>query len=304
MEKWGYLSALLATVLFGLSAAFSKIMVKYVHPIVLGALVYIIAGAFLFSIKFSPIGEPLLKLLNKSMYTEDYISRRDYIILIITALSGSSIAPFLYYTGLKFVSAVNAALLLNVEVLFIVIMSTFILNEIFKIKDVVGMLLILTGAGYIATQGSFQNFGGNLVGNFLIISSAFFWGTDTVLSKFLSKKRDLIWISAVKSTIGGLSLLCVAILLGLNFKIPVNMIPFLTYVSIFSTGLAFILVYFAIRTIGSAKVGSIFPLSSFFGALFASFILSEEFGPIKAFCGLIMLLGVFLLYHENSKSLF
>lgn len=48
MEKWGYLSALLATVLFGLSAAFSKIMVKYVHPIVLGALVYIIAGAFLF----------------------------------------------------------------------------------------------------------------------------------------------------------------------------------------------------------------------------------------------------------------
>ncbi|HIH71356.1 MAG TPA: EamA family transporter, partial [Methanothermobacter thermautotrophicus] len=47
----------------------------------------------------------------------------DYLILLLTALLSTVIAPLLFLTGLGDTTAVNASLILNVEVLFIILLG-------------------------------------------------------------------------------------------------------------------------------------------------------------------------------------
>ncbi|MCE7698710.1 MAG: EamA family transporter [Methanobacterium paludis] len=51
---WGYLSVITATIFFGIWNTFSKILLQYLDPIALSAIVYTIAGVFLFLVRLSP----------------------------------------------------------------------------------------------------------------------------------------------------------------------------------------------------------------------------------------------------------
>ncbi|BAW31615.1 predicted transporter protein [Methanothermobacter sp. MT-2] len=294
------MSVILATIFFGLSAPLNKIMVSEMDPIQIGALTYFIAGIFLLVVRQSPLKNFILDMLDRENDAEVSIKPSDYLILAVTAILSSAAAPLLFLRGLSETSAVNAALLLNVEVFFIILLGLAIFNESLKLKDTIGIFLLITGAFSIATNGEFQHIilTQNIRGNLLVIGAAFFWSLDTVLSKFLSKKRDLIGISAIKSFIGGLILMLILLALNMSLSFPFEMLPFLFSVSIFSIGCAFILIYFALREIGSTRVGSLFPLSSLFGAFFAFLILREPFGGLQIISAFIMILGIFILYHK------
>ncbi|MDI9614248.1 DMT family transporter [Methanothermobacter sp.] len=303
-KVWGYLSIITATVFFGMSATLDKIMLSEMHPITIGAYTYLIAGIFLFMVRQSPLKENILDVLNRSGEIESRITGRDYLLLLLTALLSTVIAPVLFLTGLGETTAVNASLLLNIEVLFIIILGYLIFRETLKFKDFLGIMLLVSGAAYLVSEGEFQSLFNNVVvsGNLLVILAAFFWSLDTVLSKFLSKKRDLILLSGIKSSVGGFLLLIIMLILGLSTALPPEMLPYALMVSIFSIGCSFILIYIAVREIGAAMVGSLFPLSSLFGAIFAFLILNEPFSAMQVVSGIVMLTGVIILYWNGMKK--
>jgi len=300
-KKWGYLSVLSATVLFGIWNTFSKILLQDLDPLALSALVYCIAGIFLAAVRFSGFNNRLMGMLDSKSEAETFMSRRDYLILVITALAGSVIAPVVYLNGLNQITAVNASLLMNAEVLFIIIIGIFILKENFQKKEGIGLIFLLLGTIFLATNGNISNF--SLTGNFgtlLVIAAAFFWSIDTTMSKFLSNKRDLLGVSALKCSIGGIILLILSLILGLNLKVPLNHLPYLLFIGLVSIGFSFVMIYYSIRKIGSTRTGSIFPFSSLFGAIFAFIILNEPFTITQLSFGLLMLLGVFIIYRYQE----
>ena len=77
-KKWGYLSVIAATLLFGIWNTFNKILLQDLDPIALSAIVYCVAGAFLFTIRFSPINNRIMSFLDADCSAETHISRRDY----------------------------------------------------------------------------------------------------------------------------------------------------------------------------------------------------------------------------------
>ncbi len=298
---WGYVSVITATILFGIWNTFSKILLQYLDPLALSAIVYCIAGVFLFSVRFSPLKDKILSLLDQESKAELVVSSRDYGILVITAIFGSVIAPYIYLNGLNQITAVNASLLMNAEILFIIIIGVFFLKEKFQRKDVLGILFLLVGTIFLATNGQLSNFSmASSVGALLVIIAAFFWSIDTSLSKFLSNKRDLLMISALKCSIGGIILLSISLILGLNLTVPLSQVPYLLFIGLISIGFSFVLVYFSLRKIGSTRTGSLFSLSSLFGAIFAFLILGEPFTITQLLFGLLMLLGVFILYKNGE----
>ena len=242
-----------------------------------------------------------MSILDGDADAETFISRKDYGILVITAIAGSVIAPIIYLNGLNLITAVNASLLMNVETLFIIILGILFLKERFHKRDIFGFLFLIVGTVFLATNGNIGNFlMGNNIGNLLVIIAALFYGIDTILSKFLSNKRDLIMVSAIKCSIGGSILLLLSIIFGMKFSVPLNHIPYILFIGLVSIGFSFVLVYFAIRRIGSTRTGSIFSLSSLFGAIFAFIILSEPFTISQLLFGLLMLVGVFILYKNGE----
>lgn len=300
-RSWGYLSALMVALLFGVWFSLDKILLGYLHPFALAALTYLIASLFLFSVNFSPLKNRILNTINQKSRVENFISKKEYFILFLTAIFGSVIAPALYLSGLSRITAVNAALLTNVEILFIIIIGIFFLKEKVHKKDILGFALLLIGAIFLSTNGLRDlSFNQSLFGSLLVISASFFWSLDTSLSKFLSHKRDIIFITALKSGIGGSILLVLSLILGLNFTLPLFRLPLLLFIGIVAVSFSLVLIYYSLRTIGSTRTGSIFALSSLFGAITAYFALGEPLTGLRILFGILMLLGVLILYKEQK----
>jgi len=296
-HHWGYVSAIASAVLFGVSSTLNKIALENVHPTVVAGMIYFVGGVFLFGIHVSPLCKRILSLF-ETPEAETKISIRDFRILAFVILCGSIIAPLLLLNGLSETTAINASLLLNAESLFTVLIALVFLEERGTRREYLSILMLLVGVVFVTTNGEFQRLSltENILGNLLIVGACLFWGIDNNLSRFLSKKRDIILVTGVKCFIGGLALLTLSLLLGINLNIPLISIPYLLSVGAFSIAFSILLFLFALRKIGSMRTGVIFSTSSLFGAVLAFAVLRETFTPLQLIAGLVMLLGVYVLY--------
>lgn len=299
---WGYLSAIMVAMLFGVWFSLDKMLLSYLHPLALAALIYLLASVFLFLIRVSPLHPHILRIVHRESNVEIHISRRNYLTLFLTAVFGAVIAPALYLTGLNQITAVNAALLTNVEILFIILLGIFFLKEGVKAKDIVGFGFLLFGAIFLSTN-NLQNvsFDQSLVGSLLVVSACFFWSMDTTLTKFLSNQSDIFFLTSLKCGIGGLILFLISISMGLNFNLPLNMVPVLLFIGLGCMSFSIVLTFIAIREIGSTRTGSIFSTSSLFGAVVAFIVLGESLEATQLLFGVLMFLGILILYKNGNK---
>jgi drug/metabolite transporter (DMT)-like permease len=302
-HHWGYVSAVASALLFGISSTLNKIALENVNPTVIAGMIYFIGGIFLFGIHFSPLSKKILALF-ESPEIEPKITAKDFRILAFVILCGSVVAPLLLLNGLSQTTAINTSLLLNAESLFTALIAFGFLGERGARKEYLGIVMLLVGVVFVTTNGEFQRLtlAENIAGNLLIVGACLFWGIDNNLSRFLSKKRDIILITGLKCFIGGLALLVIAFFLGVNFSIPLASIPYLLSVGAFSIAFSILLFLFALRKIGSMRTGVIYSLSSLFGAVLAFLILKESFTFIQIVAGIIMLLGVYVLSLYGKRN--
>jgi drug/metabolite transporter (DMT)-like permease len=289
--------------LFGVSSTLNKIALENVHPTVIAGMIYFIGGLFLSGIHFSPLSKKILALF-ESPEIESKITMKDLGVLALVISCGSIIAPLLLLNGLNQTTAINASLLLNAESLFTALLAFLFLSERGAKKEYLGILMLLIGVIFVTTNGEFQKLTltENIAGNLLIIGACLFWGIDNNLSKFLSKKRDIILVTSLKCLSGGSVLLITAFFLGISFSTPLIAMPYMLSVGAFSIAFSILLFLFALRKIGSMRTGVIYSMSSLFGAVLAFLILREPFTFMQIAAGIIMLLGVYILYLFGKRN--
>ena len=301
-HHWGYVAAIVSAILFGVSSTLNKIALENVNPTVIAGMIYFVAGIFLFVVHLSPLCPKVLAKLD-SVGTETKITKKDLKVLAFVIVCGSALAPLLLLNGLSQTTAINASLLLNAESLFTVAIAFVFLNERCAKREYIGILLLLVGVIFVTTNGAFGDLSlsENILGNLLIVGACFFWGVDNNLSKFLSRKRDIIMVTGLKCLIGGLALLGISFFLGYSFTIPLVTIPYILFVGAFSIAFSILFFLFALRKIGSMRTGVIFSLSSLFGAALAFVVLREPFTIIQLVAGLVMIVGIYVLYRCGKR---
>ncbi len=302
-HHWGYVSAVASALLFGVSSTLNKLALENVDPTLTAGLIYLIAGIVLFLIHLSPLCSRLLALFGTSE-TEAKINRKDWVFLAFVILCGSVIAPLLLLNGLDRTTAVNASLLVNAESFFTVVIALSFLGERCSKKEYIGVVLLLAGVVFLTTNGEFQRLtlAENLIGNLAVIGACLFWGIDNNLSKFLSKKQDILLVTGLKCFIGGTALITVSYFIGASFSVPPAAVPYLLSVGAFSIAFSLLFFLFSLRKIGSLRTGVIFSVSSLFGAAFALLILREAFTLLQLAAGLVMLAGVYVVYRCSSQT--
>ncbi|MDK2983306.1 MAG: hypothetical protein PWP19_784 [Thermococcaceae archaeon] len=299
-HHYGYASALLAALLFGMSSTLNKISLRDVHPMIVAGSIYVTAGIVLMLLRLTPLKDRILERLESSVKAQEGFSRRDLLLLAFIVLFGSFLAPLFFMFGLYRTTAVNASLLLNTETLFTVLIALIVFKERASRRSIIGILLILIGAVVISTENFREvELSKGIVGNILIILAGLSWAIDNNLSKLLSVKRDLLLVTSLKGLFGGSALLALASLIGVPFYIPLQSLPYVLTVGAFSIGFSLVLFLFALREIGAMRTGAIFSTSSLIGALFAFLALGESLTALKVFFGMIMLLGVYVLSREE-----
>jgi len=302
-HHWGYVGAITAALLFGLSSAFNKLVLGFVHPMLVAGLIYATAGFVLLIVRVSPLNQRILALLETPTQTETGITKKDLHILSLMIISGAVIAPILYLFGLQLTTAVNTSLLLNTEALFTVLIAYLFLKERATKKDYAGMTIIFVGIIVLTMSNDIFTLIPTIgvLGNILIIGACLFWGIDNTISRFISVKKDLVLITALKCLLGGLLILLTSQLLRIPFNVHLLAIPYLLTVGAFSIGFSLLFFLFSLREIGAMQTGIIFSTSALFGALFAFLVLNEPFTVIQIIAGSAMLSGIYLLYKEQPK---
>jgi drug/metabolite transporter (DMT)-like permease len=90
------------------------------------------------------------------------------------------------------------------------------------------------------------------------------------------------------------------LILGLSFTLPLFRVPLLLFIGLVCVSFSLVLIYYSLRIIGSTRTGSIFALSSLFGAVTAFIALGEPLTVLQILFGILMLVGVLILYKEEK----
>ena len=284
----GYLSAIVAAMLFGSVSTLAKPLLSTVDPIILSSIIYLTAGLF-----FTP----------SAAKTSSKITTKYFFLILTSAVFGAVIAPIVFFLGLKMSTAADTALLANGETVFSILFALLIFRERLKPIGYIAVTLILMGVFLVTTNLDFNSsiFSLNL-GNLLVILSTIIWGFDNNICKIIAKQIHVSRLIQLKALIGGSILLATVIILGIPFNIQSEQILPIILLGVFGFAISLYLYLHSIKRIGVIKASSLLSLSAVFGLVFALIFLHELISINQIIAISVMIFGIHLMYIYEKKD--
>ena len=279
------LIAALVPIFLGFGFVIAKPAMEYFPPLLLMGMRFLFAASIL--IWWFPIPRGFLKKI------------------FIASLVANSLQYGLTYTGLSFIDASAAVLLVQTEVPFGVIFAYFMLKEKPTIRSLVGITVAFVGV-YILT-GS-PNLDGKFIGVALVIIGSGIWALGQVLVKPLSKEIKPLALVAWMAFFSGPILIAISAIFdgnSINYFKTANFESWLIaiYLGFIMQPITYGCFYYVIKNNPMFKVLPIvtmgIPLT---GLLAAIFLLGEKPTAQLYIGGVIILLGVVMIVFHNKKN--
>lgn len=284
----GYLSAITAAILFGSVSTLAKPILSTIDPIILSSFIYLIAGLF-----FTPAASR----------TRSKITMKYYGLILTSAIAGATIAPIIFFVGLKLSTASDTSLLANGETVFSILFALLIFKERLSRVGYIAVTVILGGLFLVTTNLDFISSISKLnIGNVLVIASTIIWGLDNNICKIIVRRIDVSKLIQLKALIGGSILLGTVIILGIPFNIQSEQLLSIILLGVFGFAISLYLYLHSIKRIGVVKASSLLSLSAVFGLVFALIFLHELISINQLIAISIMIFGIHLLYSHEKKD--
>lgn len=284
----GYLSAIVAAILFGGVSTLAKPILSTIDPIVLSSIIYLIAGLF-----FTPA----------ATRARSKITMKYYGLILISAVAGATIAPIIFFVGLKLGTAADTALLANGETVFSILFALLIFKERLRPIGYIAVTMILSGVFLVTTNLDFNSSIFRLnIGNVFVIAATIIWGFDNNICKIIVRQIDVSKLIQLKALIGGSILLGMVIILRIPFNIQTEQLLPVILLGVFGFAISLYLYLHSIKMIGVVKASSLLTLSAVFGLVFAIIFLHELISVYQIVAISIMIFGIHLMYSHEKKD--
>ena len=231
---------------------------------------------------------------------------REYLKKIFFAsLIANSLQYSITYTGLNYIDASAAVLLVQTEVPFGVIFAYFMLKEKPTIRALIGILIAFVGV-YILT-GS-PNLNGKFFGVGLTILGSAIWALGQVIVKPLSKAINPLALVAWLALFSGPLLICLSAILDGNTITYLTEASFDHWIIAFYIGfimqpITYGCFYYVLKNNPLYKVLPIVTMGIPPTGLLAAIFLLGEKPTIELFIGgVIIIIGVILIVFTKSKN--
>jgi drug/metabolite transporter (DMT)-like permease len=280
--------ALLAALLFGLSAPASKLLVGAVDPWLLAGLLYLGSAVGLVVFRIA-------RCLAGGRPPEAALTWADVPWLAGAIAAGGIAGPVLLMFGLALGSASQSSLLLNLEGVFTALLAWGLFREHFDRRIALGMAAIAAGAVALAWPGA----GGLEVdwAALLVTGACLAWAIDNNLTRRVSG-GDPVQIAALKGAVAGA--VNVAVALGRGAEWPTAALAGAAgVVGLLGYGISLVLFILALRHLGTARTGAYFSTAPFVGAVGAVAALGEPLTLPLGVAGALMAVGVWLHLTER-----
>ncbi|MFL5388017.1 MAG: EamA family transporter [Myxococcales bacterium] len=273
-----------AAALFGLSVPLVKLAAGRIGTLTLAGLLYLGAG----------IALGAARLVNRSP-RETPLRRADGPLLAGIVAAGAVAGPVLLVLGLRRLPASPAALLLNLEAPFTVLLAVLLFGEHLGRRGLAATFAIVAGACSLAVVP-----GGLVVepvGAAFVAAACAAWALDTNLTQRLSL-RDPVALVRFKGLCGGACTLAVGALLQEGVP-TLHEIAGALAIGAAGYGVSIVWHVRAMRDLGAARQSAIFATAPFAGALLSWPLLGEAPGLREVAAAALMAVGIALLASED-----
>jgi O-acetylserine/cysteine efflux transporter len=224
--------------------------------------------------------------------------------LFLIAIVASAIQYSLTFTGLRGLDAGFAALIVQLEVPFLVILGAILLGEKASRRKWMGIIIAFAGVGLLIGKVEFNNAWGSVA---LVVAGAFTWAVGQI---FVRKLKNIDGLT----TTAWVAVFATPQLFVMSFIFETNQIEFITkasmsiwlavlYLGIIMTALGYYFWNTLIRSYTIEKIAPFLLLLPVFSLIGGVLFLGDVISSSKMLGGLIVILGVAFLSLEKKPRI-
>ena len=279
--------AILAALLYGISAPVSKILLRELSPTMMAALLYLGAGIGMLIVS-------IIKSLSEKECIEARITRRElpYVIgMIVLDIA----APIFLMIGLTMTTSSNVSLLNNFEIVATSMIALFIFKEAVGKRMWVAIILITLSSILLSIEDV-----GHLslsLGSIFVILASLSWGLENNCTRMLSIK-DPIQVVVIKGFGSGIGALIIAGATG-AYTFNVAYVGITLLLGFVAYGMSIYLYISAQRELGAARTSAYYATAPFIGVIISWIVLKEPITSMFSIALIVMLLGTYFAVTEN-----
>ena len=288
-NKNKFFIAILAAALYGISAPAAKVLLNYINPFFLAALLYLGAGLGMW-IYYS------INRIKTKQKIEASLSKKElpYIIAMIVL---DVAAPILLLLGLQKTTAGTVSLLNNFEIVATSLIALVFFKETIEKRHWIAIILIIL-ASVILTFGADNTLSFSF-GSVYILLACVCWGIENNCTRQLSLK-DPVQIVIIKGFGSGIGAFIVCIVWG-EFTANIFYIMCGLVLGFVSYGLSILFYVFAQRGLGAVRTSIYYSIAPFIGVILSWLILKESItiAFVVALC--VMIVATYFMVTETHN---
>jgi drug/metabolite transporter (DMT)-like permease len=297
MEKrliYAHIALFIVALIYGLNYIIAKdVMVGgYLHPFTF-ILLRVATASFLLWI-------------TDLVWIRDKVEKKDLGYLALCGLFGVAANQLLFFSGLKLASPIHASLIMTCSPVLVLVMAQIFLKERLTMRKILGILIAMTGAIWLITNGQEVAMGGRaaVLGDLLVLLNASAYAVYLVLVKRMLKKYHPVLVIKWVFTFG----LIYVIPFGISQwhsarfgEFTANVWLSVAFVLFFTTYLVYLLIGFALKEVSPTIVSVYIYLQPIIASLTAVLLAKDHLSSVRVLCGLLIFLGIYLVSFRPRK---
>ena len=301
MHLRGISYAFAASLLFGLGAVLAKLSGAEIDATMV-ALLNLAGGGLLLT--------ALLAFRRTSLlYVLPALKRGDLLNLFLLACPGTALPLLFVVAGFARTSALQGGFILQLSGVAAVLFAVVLLKERFRLKQGLGILLLLCGSALVVFKGpQAMAWGSGGLGDLLILTGAVGLGFGFVPAKRLTGRIDTLPLTALRLLVGACTLLpvlAVQLIVGahaLLWRPSFALVGILLIYMLTNFCLAYLSQQEGLRFLKAWEVASILQTVPLFSTLFAVLLLHDSITLLQVGGGLLALLGGLVVSLSNQAQ--
>ena len=289
-----HLALFTANLIYAINYSFAKdVMPDFILPSAF-VLLRVIGALILFSIGYL-------------LFVKEKVEPKDIFRLAVCAIFGVAINQLLFFEGLNLTTPINAAIVMTVNPILVILLSWLIIKEVITYRKIFGILFGLLGAAIlILNGGGVIDFNSNhQAGNLFVFINASSYALYLVILKPMMRKYHPITVMFYVFGFGLLYVLPFGFTNLIDVKwrtIPNNIYLEIAFVVIFTTFIAYLFNSIALKKLSPTTVSIYIYLQPILASIFAIFWGSDSLDSQKIIAAFLIFLGVYLVSVTSLKA--
>ena len=287
-----HIALIIVNLIYALNYTIAKdVMPEYIQP----------SGFILLRV----IGGSILFFLTYLFFVKERVKKKDFFRLMLCGLFGVAINQLFFFEGLNLTTPINAAIIMTISPVLVIITSAIIIKEKITLRKIIGIILGLIGACILILNSgdiSFEN--DFFTGNILVLINATSYAIYLVLVKTLMKRYNPITVMFYVFIFG----LIFVLPFGIDEIQKIDLTTFneeiylkIGFVVICTTFIAYMFNAFALKSLNPSVVSVYIYLQPLLASLIAIALNSDSLSLVKIFSAIFIFSAVFLVSIPSKK---